>query len=193
MERGAQVEITGLLQAWVSGDEEALDELTPLVYGELCEIARKHLCHERAGHTLETSALVHEAYFRLVDQNSAHWRSRTHFYSLGARMMRRILVDHARSRGYAKRGGQMDRVPLEEVQLAAGDRPEDLVALDEALRELALEHPQEAQVVELRYFGGMSGQEIARHLKISTASVTRRWRLARGWLFRRLERQDRDS
>lgn len=187
MDAGAKVEITGLLNAWVDGDETALEKLTPLVYEPLCLIARKHLRHERAGHTLETSALVHEAYFKLVDQRKADWKDRTHFFSLGAKLMRRILVDHARSRGYVKRGGGLGRVPLEEARIAFDERGPDLVALDDALAALEKVHPQEARVVELRFFGGLSGRETAAALGISTASVTRRWRLAKAWLFRCLE------
>ncbi|MCB1034785.1 MAG: sigma-70 family RNA polymerase sigma factor [Acidobacteria bacterium] len=189
MDVGSKVEITGLLHAWVAGDLAALEKLASLVYEPLCSIARKHLRYERPGHTLETSALVHEAFFKLVDQDRADWKNRTHFFSLGARLMRRILVDHARSHGYAKRGGGLARVDLDEEGIPFEEgRPPDLVALDEALKRLAEIYPEEARVVELRFFGGMSGRETAQALDISTATVTRRWRLAKAWLYRHLDR-----
>jgi RNA polymerase sigma-70 factor, ECF subfamily len=176
------------LSAWSRGEESALAELTPIVHHELRRLARSFLRREREGHTLQTDALVNEAYVRLVDLGQIPWRDRTHFFALTARLMRRILVDYARSRQYQKRGGGLQRVPLEvagDVSLARGD---DLVALDDALAALASVDPRKAQVVELRHFGGLSVAEVAEALAVSEQTVMRDWRLAKMWLMRELSR-----
>lgn len=181
-------EVTLLLRRWGDGEPEAMEALMPLIYSELRTIARRYLRREREGHTLETSALVHEAYFRLVDQNRVQWGGRSHFYAVAAQSMRRILVDHARGHRYQKRGGGAPRVPLDEAFHLGDERPVDLVALDDALKELAQEDPQKAQLVELRFFGGLSHPEIAEVLDVSLSTVERSWRLARAWLYRALRR-----
>ena len=176
------------MSAWNRGEESALAELTPLVHHELRHLARSFLRREREGHTLQTDALVNEAYVRLVDLGQIPWRDRTHFFALTARLMRRILVDYARSRQYQKRGGGLQRVPLDvagDVALARGD---DLVALDDALAALASVDPRKAQVVELRHFGGLSVAEVAEALAVSEQTVMRDWRLAKMWLMRELSR-----
>lgn len=184
-------EVTRLLIDWAQGDEEALRELTPLVYDELCRIGRNHLKHERPDHTLQTSALVHEAYLRLVDQRHASWRNRAHFFAVAARMMRRILVDHARNRGYAKRGGMAEKVPFAEALVLPMERAPDLLALDDALSRLQSVDEQQARIVELRFFVGLDGKEIAEVLGMSTATVARRWRMVKAWLYHDLEKEDR--
>jgi RNA polymerase sigma factor (TIGR02999 family) len=182
----AQREVTGLLLAWSEGDRDALDTLLPRVYGELRRLAASHLRRERAGHTLETRALVHEAFLRLVDQERVAWRSRGHFFGIAAQMMRRVLVDHARRHLYAKRGGGAPRFSLEEGLTLAPERAPELVALDEALGELERIAPRNARIVELRFFGGLTAEEIAEALGLSAPTVTRGWRMARAWLYRRL-------
>lgn len=164
----------------------AADELMDAVYDELRRLARGYLRRERSDHTLEPTALVHEAYLRLIDQNAVAWQGRAQFFGLAAQMMRRILIDHARRHRYAKRGGDRVRVPLEEIEPLAGGRPAELLALDEALTALARIDPRRAKIVELRYFGGLQVQEIARMLELSTATVNRQWRAARAWLFMEL-------
>ncbi len=179
-------DITSLLRAWSDGDADALDRLMPLVYDRLRRLAASFLKHEREDLTLETRALVHEAYLRLLRQDRVRWNDRAHFFTLAARIMRRILVDHARHRAYRKRGGGTQQVPLDELRDAPVAAPRDVLALDEALVELARVDPEQAQIVELRYFGGIDREEIAAILGISSATVTRRWRMARAWLFRYL-------
>jgi RNA polymerase sigma factor (TIGR02999 family) len=188
LDRQRKGEITVLLRRWGDGEQEAMEALMPLIYGELRTIARRYLRREREGHTLETSALVHEAYFRLVDQERVHWGGRSHFYAIAAQSMRRILVDHARRHRYQKRGGGTLPVPLDEAFHLGDQRPVDLVALDDALQELASEDPTKAQLVELRFFGGLSHPEIAEVMEVSLSTVERSWRLARAWLFRALRR-----
>ena len=178
--------ITALLSAWTRGEESALAELTPIVHNELRRLARAFLRRERDGHTLQTDALVNEAYVRLVDLGRIPWRDRTHFFALAARLMRRILVDYARSRHYQKRGGGVQPVPLEVAGDVSVARGEDLVALDDALGALARVDPRKAQVVELRYFGGLSVAEVAEMLAVSEQTVMRDWRLAKMWLMREL-------
>ena len=178
--------ITALLSAWTRGEESALAELTPIVHNELRRLARSFLRRERDGHTLQTDALVNEAYVRLVDLGGIAWRDRTHFFALAARLMRRILVDYARSRQYQKRGGGLQRVPLDVVGDLSLDRGDDLVALDDALGTLASVDPRKAQVVELRHFGGLSVAEVADVLGVSEETVMRDWRLAKMWLLREL-------
>lgn len=189
----SSVEITRLLVAWSDGDREALDQLMPLVYDRLRRLAGSFLLHERPDHTLQTAALVNEAYLRLIDQGQVRWRDRAHFLAIAGRMMRRILVDHARRRGYAKRGGEMRRLAPEELDRLSVDCTPDLMALHEALTSLAQRDAQLARLVELKYFGGMSKEEIAEVLDVSSATVTRRWRMARAWLYRYLVEGERDE
>jgi len=186
-------EITELLKAWGSGDAAALDRLTPLVYDELRRLARRHMRNERAGNnTLQTTALVNEAYLRLVDAKRVGWQDRVHFFAVSAQMMRRILVDAARARGSAKRGGQVKRVNhstafnLDEIPDVSTGRDRELVAIDDALNTLAEMDPRKARVIELRFFGGLSVEETAEILKISPQSVMRDWKLAKAWLTREL-------
>ena len=187
-------EITELLKAWGSGDAAALDQLTPLVYDELRRLARRYMRIERAGNTLQTTALVNEAYLRLVDAKRVAWQDRVHFFAVSAQMMRRILVDAARARGSAKRGGQVKRVNhsaafnLDEIPDVSTGRDRELVAIDDALNTLAEMDPRKARVIELRFFGGLSVEEAAEILKISPQSVMRDWKLAKAWLTRELSR-----
>lgn len=183
--RHDSVEVTQLLIAWGEGDEGAFEHLIPLVYEELRSQARRFLRKEREGHTLQTTALVHEAYFRLVDQKAVNWKNRSHFYGIAAQMMRRILVDHARRGAYAKRGGGEEPLPLDE-RIALKASAAELVALDDGLSDLATREPQLARLVELRYFGGLSNDELAEVLGISVPTITRRWRMAKAWLFAHL-------
>ncbi|MCP4660818.1 MAG: sigma-70 family RNA polymerase sigma factor [bacterium] len=178
--------VTQLLQRLTEGEQEAMQELMPLVYDEMRRMARRYLRSERPDHTLETSALVHEAYLKLTDQSRVQWRNRAHFYGIAAQTMRRILVDHARSHGYQKRGGDAQKVSLDEALHFDAERAPDLVALDDALKRLAETDPQKSQLVELRFFGGLSHPEIAEVLGVSTSTVERQWRLARAWLYRAL-------
>jgi RNA polymerase sigma factor (TIGR02999 family) len=175
-------EITRLLVAWGDGNESALAELTPLVYEELHRLAHRYMRGERGGHTLQTTALVNEAYVRLIDWKSVRWQNRAHFFGVSAQLMRRILVDFARSRGYRKRGGGAQAIELDEAAIVADDKGADMVALDEALTALAELDPRHSRVVELRFFGGLSIEETAEVLKVSPATVRRDWSLARAWL-----------
>lgn len=176
--------VTELLLAWGGGDRLALDELVPIVHHELRRLARLQLRGERHNHTLQTTALVNEAFIRLVDLRRIRWQDRAHFLSLSARLMRRILVDHARSRNYQKRGGGAVNVALDDVLVASPERGADLVQLDDALEALARVDPRKSQVVELRFFGGLSVDETAEALKVSPETVLRDWRLAKVWLLR---------
>jgi RNA polymerase sigma-70 factor (ECF subfamily) len=181
-----QHEITELLAQWSDGNQTALDRLYPLVYEELRRLARSYMKREHKGHTLQTTALINEAYVRLVDQHNVHWQNRSHFFAISAQIMRRILVDHARRYLHAKRGGGAQRVSLEEVMIVARERSEEVLMLDEALGNLARLDPRRCQVVELRYFAGLNNQEIASVLKISENTVMRDWNLARAWLYQKL-------
>ena len=185
-------EITQLLLAWSEGDKQALDRLVPLVYDELRRLAHNYMRKERAGQTLQTTALIHEAYLRLIEANRVQWRNRAHFYGIAAHLMRQILVARARERGCQKRGGGAERVSLDEAMVIDERLDEDLVALDEALGELSKFDARMAQVVEMRFFGGLTEEEIAAALDVSTKTVRRDWRLARSWLRRKLswERTD---
>lgn len=183
---GSRQDVTGLLVAWGAGDETALNQLLPIVHGELRRLARHLMRGERGSHTLQTTAVVNEAYLRLVDLSRVRWQDRTHFFAMSARLMRRILVDHARSRNYLKRGGTLRRVPLDEALNVADERGADFVALDDALDALAAVDPRKSQVVELRFFGGLSVEETAEALKVSAETVMRDWRLAKAWLLREL-------
>lgn len=180
-------EITQMLREWSDGNAEALENLLPLVYAELHRQAASYLRRERPGHTLQTTALIHEAYIRLVDQRDVTWQSRTHFFAVAAQAMRRILVDYARAKHREKRGGDNIKLSLEEATLvAANEEGVDLVALDEALTRLAERDKQQASVVELRYFSGLSLEETAEALHVSRATVARDWEAARAWLHREL-------
>lgn len=179
-------QITQMLLAWSNGDQAALESLMPLVYDELRKVAARHLRGQRPGHTLQTTALVNEAYLRLIDASQVRWQNRAHFFAVSAQLMRRILVDFARSRNYQKRGGGAERVSLDEAMAVAPERGADLLALDEALTRLQSLNPRQAQVVELRYFGGLSEEETAEALKISVRTVRRDWNFARAWLHREL-------
>ena len=179
-------QVSHLLHAWAGGDLRARDELLPLVYHELRHRAAGYLRHERIDHTLQATALVHEAFMRLAGQDRAAWKNRGHFYAVAAQMMRRILVDHARTRHAAKRPDPKMRTDLDEAIVASEGSGIDLVMLDEALTELAAMDARQGQIVELRYFGGLSEQEVADALSVSRATVTREWRRARAWLYHRM-------
>ena len=174
--------ITQLLVAWSDGRREALDDLLPLVYDELRRLASRYLRHERGEHTLQPTALVHEAYLRLIDQRRVRWRNRAHFYGVSAQIMRRILVDHARTHQAEKRGAGWERVPLIDDEMPAGSNAVDIVALDEALGRLATFDPQQERIVELRYFGGLTIDEVAEVVGLSAATVVREWTIAKAWL-----------
>jgi RNA polymerase sigma-70 factor (ECF subfamily) len=186
-------EVTRLLLAWSEGDKEAFDRLVPLVYDELRRLAQSYMRRERANQTLQTTALIHEAYLRLIDANRVKWQNRAHFFGVAARLMRQMLVAFARERGYQKRGGGASRVSLDEAMVIDEGRDEDLVALDEALGALAQFDARKAQVVEMRFFGGLTEDEIAAALGVSTETVRRDWRLARSWLRRRLGGEQNDG
>jgi len=177
-------EVTQLLVAWSNGDKVALEQLMPLVYGELHRLAHRYMGRERPGHTLQTSELVNEAYLRLIDQREAHWQNRAHFFGIAAQLMRRILVDHARSRTSAKRGGGAPHVSLAEVAIVSDERAAEVVALDNALLNLAAVDERKSQIVELRFFGGLSIEETAEVLAVSPGTVMRDWTLAKAWLRR---------
>jgi RNA polymerase sigma factor (TIGR02999 family) len=178
--------VTQLLIGWSKGDKEALDKLLPLVYNELHRQAAAYLRRERVGHTLQTTALIHEAYVRLVDQKNVHWQNRAHFFGIAAQLMRRILVDHARTKKRVKRGGSDIRVSLSEVTIKADARDLDIVALDEALERLARIDEQQSRIVELRFFSGLTVEETAEVLGISPATVKRDWSMAKAWLHREI-------
>ena len=181
--------VTRLLKAWSGGDQGALRELTPKVYLELRQMAAKYMRKERTGNTLQATALVHEVFLRMVRVDSVTWQDRAHFFAVSATMMRRILVDRAHAKGSAKRGGQALRLNLDEApEVAAGSRDREIVALDEALTALAQVDPRKANVVELRFFGGLSVEESAEVLKISSQTVMRDWKTARAWLMAELTR-----
>ena len=183
MSTTAEGVITELLLRWNRGDPGALEELLPLVHRHLSRQAASYLRREREGHTLQTQALVNEAFLALVQQDRVQWRDRAHFFAIAAQAMRRILVDHARRKLYQKRGGGLNLLPLEEGEVAAHERPVDLLALDEALEELAKAAPERARMVELRYFAGLNKEEIAEVLQISPATVSRWWQICRVWLY----------
>ncbi|HUQ33458.1 MAG TPA: ECF-type sigma factor [Pyrinomonadaceae bacterium] len=186
-------EVTALLAEWSGGNRSALDRLTPLVYDELRRIARRRMRRERAGHTLQTTALVNEAYLCLVEEQNVHWRNRAHFFALSARIMRNILIDHARRRGYQKHGGGALRVTLDESAAMSEGRAADLVALDEALKELAARDELKGRIVELRYFGGMTVEEVAEVLGIAPVTVKRHWKAAKARLFHALKQNKGDG
>ncbi len=175
-------EITQLLLSWSKGDEAALDRLIPLVYPELRRLARRYMRRENSPHTLQTSALINEAYLRIVDQQDVEWQDRAHFFAVAAQVMRRILIDHARSHHYAKRGAGTRHVPLDETAVISQERAAEFVALDEALTRLATVDPRKSQMVELRFFGGLTVEEIAEVMKLSPITIKREWRSAKAWL-----------
>ncbi len=179
-------EITQLLQAWGNGNEQALEKLTPLVYGELHQVAQRYMAREAPGHTLQTTALVNEVYLRLVDVREVSWQNRAHFFAVCAKLMRRILTDFARSRRYIKHGGEVRHVSFDEPLVVSDEPRADLLALDEALNTLAAVDQRKSQVVELRFFGGLTVEETAEVLKVSPETVLRDWRLAKDWLLREL-------
>jgi RNA polymerase sigma-70 factor, ECF subfamily len=183
-------EITRLLQAWGGGDRAALDRLTPLVYQELRRMARHYMRAERPGQTLQTTALVNEAYLRLVDMTQVNWHDRVHFFAVSAQMMRRILVDAARARASSKRGGNLPRVNLDDIPEVSSGRDRELVAIDDALKALEEMDPRKARVIELRFFGGLSVEETGEVLKVSPQTVLRDWKLAKAWLTRELSRAE---
>jgi RNA polymerase sigma-70 factor, ECF subfamily len=189
MDHASPREVTQLLRAWGEGDEHALESLTPLVYDELHRTARRYMARERSGHTLQTTALVNEVYLRLIDSAQTSWQDRTHFFAVCAQMMRRILVDWARSRRAVKRGGEAPPIELDRAPALATDAGPDLVALDDALKALATVDPRKSQMVELRFFGGLSVEETAEVLKVSPETVMRDWKLAKSWLRRELSRK----
>lgn len=180
-------EITGLLVDWSNGDQAALDKLLPLVEQELHRLAHSYMRRENPDHTLQTTALVNEAYLKLIDQKKTRWQNRAHFFAIAAKIMRRILLNYARDQHRQKRGGKAVQVSLSEVSLLSMGRPEDLIALDEALERLAEVDERKAHVVELKYFGGLETDEIAEVLKVSPITVMRDWRFARAWLLREIE------
>lgn len=182
-------DVTSLLVASSKGDQEALNQLLPLVYDELRHLADRYLHRERQDHTLQATALVHEAYLRLIDQRVS-WANRAHFFGVAAEMMRRILIDHARSRQAAKRGSGGIKISLDDVLDLTDERAADLIALDDALKALAEFDPQKAKVVELRFFGGLSIEETAAVLGLGTATITRQWRMAKAWLYHQLSNTD---
>jgi RNA polymerase sigma factor (TIGR02999 family) len=177
-------DLTGLLHDWREGDKTALDRLTPIVYDELRRMAHRYIQRERNGHTLQTTALVNEAYLRLAGQQKVDWQNRAHFFAVTAQVMRHILIDHARRRRYAKHGGEMQQVSLDEANVMSHERADELIALDEALDELEQLDPRKSRVVELRYFGGLSLEETAEVLEVSLMTVRRDWRAAKAWLYK---------
>lgn len=184
-------DVTAILVSWSEGRREALDELVPLIYDELHRIAARYLRQERAEHTLQPTALVHEAWLRLIDQQNVNWQNRAHFFGVSAELMRRILVDHARRKKAEKRGGGAATVVLDENIEWSARRDLDLVDLDDALEALAKLDPQQSKVVEMRFFGGLSVEETAEALGVSPTTVKREWRMARAWLLRELEKPAR--
>jgi RNA polymerase sigma factor (TIGR02999 family) len=182
--------VTQLLGDWSGGDERALEKLVPLVQPELHRLAHHYMSRERAGHTLQTTAILNEAYLRLVENTQPPWQNRTHFVAATAQLMRRIMVDHARERHSFKRGGGALRVTLDEAAWVTETRSEELLALDEALGELAAQDPRKSQIVELRYFGGLTVEETAEFLKLSPRTVEREWTMAKAWLYRALTEEE---
>jgi RNA polymerase sigma factor (TIGR02999 family) len=193
MAQASSENLTGLLLAWSDGDQTALEKLTPHVYAELHRLAKHYMRHENAGHTLQTSALVNEAYLRLIEADHVRWQNRSHFFAVSAHLMRRILIDFARTRQSLKRGGQACQVSLDEELVVSPERGSELVALDDALKRLSTLSARQSQVVELRYFGGLNEEEVADVLKVSPRTVRHDWSVARAWLYRELRLGDRDD
>ena len=182
-------EVTQLLVDWGNGNQAALDRLMPLVYTELRQLAHRYMRRERPGHTMQTTALIHEAYLRLVDQNQVRWQHQAHFFGIAARLMRQILIEHARSHTRAKRGGGVGTISLDEAAIVSQARATELLALDDALERLATIDPRKSQVVELRFFGGLSVEEAAIVLNIAPNTVLRDWRMAKAWLRREINHE----
>jgi RNA polymerase sigma factor (TIGR02999 family) len=182
--------VTGLLIQWSNGDKAALDKLMPLVHEELRRLAHRYMRREREGHTLQTTALVNEAYLRMVNRKQVKWQNRAHFFAVAAQVMRTILVDYARSHAYAKRGGGAHRLTFDEAMVVSPDRSAEVVAIDEALKQLALIDPQQSQIVELRFFGGLTIEETAEVLHVSPATIKREWSTAKAWLYHELNETD---
>ncbi|HYE16264.1 MAG TPA: sigma-70 family RNA polymerase sigma factor [Pyrinomonadaceae bacterium] len=191
MTQSSPPEVTQLLKSWSDGDRSALEQLLPLVYRELHTLASRYLRRERSDHTLQATALVNEAYLKLIDQKEVRWQNRAHFFGVAAQAMRRILVDHARGHMAAKRGSGGVKLSIEdnEAAIVSSEKAEEMVALDEALTRLAEVDPQKSRIVELRFFGGLSIEETAEVLGIGTATVIRQWRMARAWLFDQVQKQ----
>jgi RNA polymerase sigma factor (TIGR02999 family) len=182
-------DVTQLLTAWSNGDSAALNQLMPLVHDELRRLARRYMKLERPGHTLQTTALVNEAYLRLADQTNTQWKNRAQFFGIAAQLMRRILVDHARGHAYAKRGGGAHVVELDEAAVLAPEKAKEVIALDDALQRLSENDPRKCRVVEMRYFGGLTVEEIAEVLKVSPVTVMRDWSMAKAWLRREISNE----
>jgi RNA polymerase sigma-70 factor (ECF subfamily) len=192
VERSAH-DVSQLLSSWSRGDEQALEKLVPLVYEELHRMARRYLASERTGHTLQTTALINEVYLRLADSPQVSWQNRAHFFAICAQLMRRILTDFARSRHYQKRGGGALHIPFDEALFEPGSQSADILALDDALKALAVMDERKSRVVELRFFGGLSVPETAEVLKVSPETVMRDWKMAKVWLLRELSEGNRDE
>jgi RNA polymerase sigma factor (TIGR02999 family) len=186
-------EVTQLLIACSDGNQDAFNQLFPLVYEELRRLAHRYMTQERPGHTLQTTAVVHEAYLRLIDQKHVQWQNRAHFFAIASQMMRRILITHAQSHAYAKRGGGALKVSLDEAAILSPERATELIALDEALKSLTAIDSRRSQVVELRFFGGLDNEEIAEVLKISPNTVTRDWNVAKAWLYREMNKEQENE
>jgi RNA polymerase sigma-70 factor (ECF subfamily) len=187
MATGSSGQVTHLLRAWSDGDQQALEQLLPLVDAELRRLARSYMYRERRDHTLQPTALINEAFIRLAGAQNIRWQDRAHFFGICARLMRRVLVDYARARGFQKRGARAEKVPLHEVSISAPELPVDIVALDHALEALAIKDERKSRVVELRFFAGLSTEETAEVLRVSPDTVKRDWRMAKLWLLRQLE------
>jgi RNA polymerase sigma factor (TIGR02999 family) len=186
-------EVTLMLQAWTAGDRSALEQLTPLVEAELRRLAHHYLAQERSGHTLQTTALINEAWLRLIDWKQVRWQDRAHFFGVSARLMRYILVDFARERKRQKRGGRARHVSLDDAATVSADRSDDLVALDDALRDLAQYDPRKCQIVELRFFGGLTVTETAEAMNLSPITIIREWNKAKAWLYQELNPEPCDG
>lgn len=189
METPSSTNVTQLLLEWGDGDKEALNKLIPLVHAELRRMAARQMRRERPGHTLQTTALVDEVYLKLIDQKNVRWQNRAHFFSIAARLMRRILVDHARKRASAKRGGAFQKISLDDATILQQERVGDLVALDAALSRLAEFDAQKSRIVEMKFFGGLNTEEIAEVEQVSSRTVEREWRKAKVWLYEALQSQ----
>lgn len=188
MKTFSSTDVSELLVAWSNGDEAALDNLIPLVYDELHRLAARYMRREHPGNTLQTSALVNEAYLKLVDQKNVQWKNRAQFLGVAAQLMRRILVDHARKRTRAKRGGHVTKLSLNETAILSHDRSQDFLSIDKALTGLAQIDPQKSRIVEMKFFGGLNTEEIAEIEKVSTRTIEREWRKAKAWLHREIHR-----
>ena len=189
MIRPSTHEVTELLIEWSNGDKAALDKLMPLIHEELRRLAHHYMSNERPGHTLQTTALVNEAYLRLVNRKGVHWQNRAHFFAIAATLMRSILVDHARSHASAKRGGGGPRIEIDEAMIVSRERAAEVLALDDVLKKLANFDPQQSRIVELRFFGGLTIEETAEVLDLSRATIKREWTAARAWLYRELSKR----